>query len=775
MAGFDVVLAVDVSNDACATYHLNFEGSDVWCTDLAEVSAADLLLRAGLFEGVIDLIVGGPPCQGFSTAGSRDWTDPRNRLLKRFVEIVTAIKPTWFIMENVEGLLTAKQGYFFIETVMRLLQAGYWIKSEKVYMENYGLPQRRKRVFLVGNLEQLEFTFPPKKFSSPSGITSVFQLSLFPTPRGLSLMDAISDLPNVTTSGDVLYQAEPQNSYQEILRRKDNQPVTLHSVQKLNDDNMCRVKLLKQGQTMRDLPEALWHPSFARRAYRRVMDGTPTEKRGGAPYGLKRLIADEPSLTITSAAAREFIHPFEDRPLSIRECARIQSFPDWFDFIGSNTSIVTQIGNAIPPLFMKTLATHINEVAKWHRKVDSKGLWHGINATKADAKSPVLESMLRQLEEKTSSFIMSNLNNSKKLMTKLSNIHKILINTSRSSGGKLSVYLEDCTLLRLCAVVAADIGRTDLVSDFVSETEVSGGYYGINLHWFDQPVTNVNFESRFIELTREVDDFDASFRMLCELHKKRVKFNLILENQPLPEMEQVVPRALLEYGIRPSDALASWLIWRKWLYDIDNRAAQETGYLYEPILAAALGGEPKSGKQSPIKRNKDRNKYRQVDCLVDKRAYEFKMRVTIAASGQGRFKQELEFPEDCKESGYTPILLILDSTPSEKQDLLIKSFREHGGEAYVGEYAWQHIRQQAGNTISTFLDKYVKIPLEEVNNTYSASSLLPITLSKSGESLNISIGNFSFDIDRDQVIPEFQEVLGDTGEDEDISENIDLV
>lgn len=771
MAGWDVVLAADVNNDACATYSLNFAGANVWCTDLAEVSTSNLLKKAGLAGETIDLIVGGPPCQGFSTAGSRDWTDPRNRLLRQFVEIVTSVKPTWFIMENVEGLLTAKQGYFFIEAVMRLLAAGYWIRAEKVYMENYGLPQRRKRVFVVGNLEQKEFLFPPANFSDVSQENPFAQLSLFTVSKGLSLLDAISDLPSVTSSGEVWYQTEPQNIYQAMLRRTDRKPVTLHSIQKLNDENIYRVKLLKQGQTMRDLPEALWHPSFARRAYRRVMDGTPTEKRGGAPSGLKRLKADEPSLTITSAAAREFIHPCQDRPLSIRECARIQSFPDWFEFAGSRTSIVTQIGNAIPPLFMKILATHINEVATWRRKADTHGLWNGINATKADAKSPVLDSMLQQLEQKTKLFHTPYLNRSQRKMNTLSNIQKILINTSRSSGGKLSVYLEDNTLLRICAVVAADIGRVDLVEDFVSQTEVSNGYYGIDLNWFEQPVNHVNFENRFIELAREISDFDASFYMLCELHKKRVKFNLILENQPLPEIEQVVPRALLEYGTRPSDALASWIIWRKWLYDIDNRAAQETGYLYEPILAAALGGEPKSGKQSPIKRKKDKSKYRQVDCLVDKRAYEFKMRVTIAASGQGRFKQELEFPEDCQESGYIPVLLILDSTPSEKQDLLIKAFREHGGEAYVGDYAWQHIREQAGITISTFLDKYVKTPLEEVDNAYSTSSLLPIILSKSGESLNISIGNFSFEIDREKALPEFQEALGDTGEDEEISED----
>jgi len=100
----------------------------------------------------------------------------------------------------------------------------------------------------------------------------------------------------------------------------------------------------------------LQHESFRRRAFRRVMDGTPVEKRGGAPSGLKRLFADEPSLTITSAATREFVHPMENRLLTLRECARLQTFPDWFEFAGSAASRIQQIGNAVPPLLARTVA-----------------------------------------------------------------------------------------------------------------------------------------------------------------------------------------------------------------------------------------------------------------------------------------------------------------------------------------------------------------------------------------------------------------------------------
>lgn len=122
---------------------------------------------------------------------------------------------------------------------------------------------------------------------------------------------------------------------------------------------MERVLGLQPGQTMKDLPEHLQHESFRRRAFRRVMDGTPVERRGGPPSGLKRFFADEPSLTITSAATREFVHPTENRLLTLRECARLQTFPDSFVFVGGAASRIKQIGNAIPPLLSRTVAEHI--------------------------------------------------------------------------------------------------------------------------------------------------------------------------------------------------------------------------------------------------------------------------------------------------------------------------------------------------------------------------------------------------------------------------------
>lgn len=391
-AGFKILLAADIDANACETYAANLDQVPIWNVDLAAVNSQQIVNRARVDKQCVDLVIGGPPCQGFSSAGARDWNDPRNALLKNFVEVVSELKPAWFVMENVEGLLTANDGFFITETIARFLEVGYWVKAKKIYMERYGLPQRRKRVFVVGNLENCEFDFP-----SPTHCAEL----TFEEQLQQSALGAISDLPPPSDSGMIYYNAAPLNNYQIALRRTDGEPIRHHQLKRLNAINQRRVSLLAQGATMRDLPEDLRHASFNRRAFRRVMDGTPTEKRGGAPSGLKRLYADAPSLTITSASSSEFVHPIENRLLTLRECARIQSFPDSFEFCGSWSAIATQIGNAVPPLFMEVLAKHIQALARRQPSRRSEGRWLGIDATKSTGMSPALVKMLAQLEERT--------------------------------------------------------------------------------------------------------------------------------------------------------------------------------------------------------------------------------------------------------------------------------------------------------------------------------------------------------------------------------------
>jgi DNA (cytosine-5)-methyltransferase 1 len=152
---------------------------------------------------------------------------------------------------------------------------------------------------------------------------------------------------------------------------------------------------------MKDLPVHLQHESFRRRAFRRVMDGTPVEKRGGAPSGLKRLFGNEPSLTITSAATREFVHPAQDRLLTLRECARLQTFPDWFEFAGGAASRIQQIGNAIPPMLARAIGEHIAEKYGFGSKYGGT-LYPSLrfSLTRSEGMSPALsqtESLLSEL------------------------------------------------------------------------------------------------------------------------------------------------------------------------------------------------------------------------------------------------------------------------------------------------------------------------------------------------------------------------------------------
>lgn len=339
-----------------------------------------------------------------------------------------------------------------------------------------------------------------------------------------------------------------------------------------------------------------------------------------------------------------------------------------------------------------------------------------------------------------------------------------LLNRARNLGGKgPAVYLDDHELLRLCAIVAIDLDRLELAAAITTGEIILADYFGISLEWFIQPLNNqVTLIDIFLLLKQEIEDFETYFGKLCELHKRRVKFKRILEMQAFTPVEPIAPRCLLEYGLMPSETLASWLVWRKWLYDIDNRSAQETGYLFEPILAAAIGGVSYAAKVSPIKRADNPTYGRQVDCLDGRLAYEFKMRVTPAASGQGRFKEELDFARDCysSESGYTPILLVLDPTASTRLDDLVAEYSKYGGYAFVGNDAWKHIEEKAGRAMGKFVEKYVRTPLREIDRSYG--SLPPIQLVASESRIAVHIGTSSFSIARSGRTIEYEDEREDS-------------
>jgi len=365
MSGVNIVAAFDNVSTVVETYNKNFDHEICNKLDLANCNFTEVRRNLGLKHGEIDLIIGGPPCQGFTTAGKRFEDDPRNKLVLNYVNALETFAPRWFIMENVEGILTAAGGRYIVECLNRIIKLGYSVSLEKVYAQEYGIPQRRKRVFLVGNLEGKVFNFPlPDQRASGAIYRN----------GAKTLLDAIGDL------------------------ERQNIPLIDHTPRWETGIRMERIVALKVGQTMKDLPERLQHESFKKRANRRVCDGTPTEKRGGAPSGLKRLFYDEPALTITSAAISEFVHPNENRTLTLRECARIQTFPDDFVFCGTESQKALQIGNAIPPALAKKMADQIIACDKGERQQVSSGLV-SFSVTKANAMSPALQKTCFMLEE----------------------------------------------------------------------------------------------------------------------------------------------------------------------------------------------------------------------------------------------------------------------------------------------------------------------------------------------------------------------------------------
>lgn len=293
----------------------------------------------------------------------------------------------------------------------------------------------------------------------------------------------------------------------------------------------------------------------------------------------------------------------------------------------------------------------------------------------------------------------------------LTQAQRTIINKARTvGGGKQGVALSDEACAFLVGVIARDLGLLKRFREVPKE-----------LPQFFSPgpldalvLSGVDFVALFERLVKLDENADTYFSCLATLHKARLKYERILQTQPVPTIDQVGPRGLLQYGSLAPKALTPFLLWRKWIYDIDNRAGQETGYVFEPIIAHAIGGVSVGSKKSPVRRQSNKQKGRQVDCMLEKKAYEIKIRVTIAASGQGRWKEELDFPTDCKASGFAPVLVVLDPTPNPKLDELQKKFLAEGGEVHIGPEAWKHFDSLAGKTMSRFLQFYVHAPIQEL-------------------------------------------------------------
>jgi len=327
LTGFHVVGALDSWKPAVETYRANL-GEHATLAQIGDDAAFP----------PADVIVGGPPCQGFSSAGSRRKGDHRNNLVSVFARLIARHRPRAFVFENVEGFVTNDDGRFVLDLLDPVIEAGYWVHVRKVNAANYGAPQHRKRVLAIGGLGWVP-SFPSPTHSAWGAPGALEYPAL---PRTPTLREALRGLPPASSA-----------------RRGKQDDGLDHVYPSLSEIDLDRARLLGPGQRMRDLPEELWHSSYRRRAFRRVKDGIPTERRGGAPAGVRRLNFDEPCKAITGGAQNEFLHPEEHRALTIRECARVQTFADSFRFIGKRTERLQLIGNAVPPVLAFAVARQL--------------------------------------------------------------------------------------------------------------------------------------------------------------------------------------------------------------------------------------------------------------------------------------------------------------------------------------------------------------------------------------------------------------------------------
>lgn len=361
-AGATPIAAYDSWQPAVDTYNANFDH---------EATLIELHSQFDLPKSTI--IAGGPPCQGFSSAGLRRGDDERNTLVHVFADLVARHRPEVFVFENVEGFLTGSKGQFVVDLLEPVIEAGYRVSLQKVNAAHYGIPQHRKRVIAIGGLgwsptiplhTHSALGAPGARLANDSALP--FSPTFAEAVSGLGTPEAVNG--KSTGSGEID-----------------------HHYTQFNEGDLERAKHLKPGQRMRDLPEELWHGSYKKRAYRRVMDGTPTERRGGAPAGLRRLSADEPSKGITSGALRDFVHPTEDRPLTIRECARLQTFPDSFLFEGKKSDKILMIGNAVPVRLAEAIALNLLADLRNRPQVKQPGALVSFVPTLSNGMSPALK------------------------------------------------------------------------------------------------------------------------------------------------------------------------------------------------------------------------------------------------------------------------------------------------------------------------------------------------------------------------------------------------
>lgn len=355
LAGFESLCAIDLEAKALATYKHNYPKTKIVHQDIRKVDPSDLRSSLSLKKEELTALIGGPPCQGFSRnipADYRCLDDSRNQLYRTFLEFVKEFRPHFVVMENVPEILKAYNGVIRNEITELLEAQGYKVISASLNAANFGVPQTRARAFFMATLDKLiQFPEPThygdlrsdyKTKISDNQLTFLkSNISSFVTVR-----DAIGDLPILEAGQEYNgenYPLPPQTPYQSMIRNGSTK-LTNHIARALSPIQMSRARVLSEGQDARDLPPEL----------------APKKHYSGA-YG--RLYWDKPARTITRwvfhPGSGRFFHPTQNRTITIREAARLHSFPDNFHFLGTYTEMASQIGESVPPLLGKVIASAI--------------------------------------------------------------------------------------------------------------------------------------------------------------------------------------------------------------------------------------------------------------------------------------------------------------------------------------------------------------------------------------------------------------------------------
>ncbi len=335
MAGVDVVFAVENNKFAAKTYALNHPSTTLAVKDIRTINK----IPEGLFSsGSTIILFGGPPCQGYSTSNRRtnNRKNSQNWLYKEFLRFVNLVDPDWIVFENVTGICEFECGVFIREIISDFQNAGYACNDIILNAANYGVPQKRNRYFLVG-----------------SKVRTNINLKQIPgNQRMISVYDAISDLPSLDNGAQfdhLPYKCEPRSEYARIMRGFMME-CSGHQVSRNADYVIKRYHYINQGENWSVIPAEL------------MVNYKDTSRCHTGIY--YRLVSDQPSVVIGNYRKNMLIHPWEDRGLSVREAARLQSFPDWYSFEGSIGFQQQQVGNAVPPLLAKHVFSVIINAAR---------------------------------------------------------------------------------------------------------------------------------------------------------------------------------------------------------------------------------------------------------------------------------------------------------------------------------------------------------------------------------------------------------------------------